>query len=231
MARLSRPPSQTWKTFLQNHAEAIAAIDMCVIPTLTFDLSFAFLIVGHGGGQLLWFEVARHPTAEWLARQITEAFPLASPAYLVRDNDRAWPYLPASGEAMGIRDRRYSCIAVAKWNCGTSDRHTTSRLPGPNSFAARRTYADSFRLCSLLQSSAHALGITERCAVASISSGLALLSPSRSWLGCITNMSGYDFRKGQVRLTDDDHLIQALAAQCVSAIGILSSIAGAEWLC
>ncbi len=75
MARPSRPPSQTWKTFLQNHAETIAAIDMCVIPTLTFDLLFAFLIVGHGRRQLLWFEVARRPTAEWLARQITEAFP------------------------------------------------------------------------------------------------------------------------------------------------------------
>jgi len=87
--RRTRPPSQTWKTFLQSHAEAIAAIDMCVVPTLTFDLLFAFLVVGHGRRQLLWIEVTRHPTAEWLARQITEAFPWSSaPAYLVRDNDR-----------------------------------------------------------------------------------------------------------------------------------------------
>ena len=76
MERRPRPPSQTWKSFLRNHAEAIAAIDMCVIPTLTFDLLFAFLVVGHGRRQLLWIEVTRHPTAEWLARQITEAFPL-----------------------------------------------------------------------------------------------------------------------------------------------------------
>ena len=48
---------------------------MCVVPTLTFDLLFAFLVLGHGRRQLLWFEVTRHPTAEWLARQITEAFP------------------------------------------------------------------------------------------------------------------------------------------------------------
>jgi hypothetical protein len=75
MTRPSRPPSQTWKTFLRNHAEAIVAIDMCVVPTLTFDLLFAFLVLGHGRRQLLWFEVTRHPTAEWLARQITEAFP------------------------------------------------------------------------------------------------------------------------------------------------------------
>jgi hypothetical protein len=53
MARPSKPPSQTWKTFLQNHAEAIAAIDMCVVPTITFDLLFAFFVLGHGRRQLL----------------------------------------------------------------------------------------------------------------------------------------------------------------------------------
>jgi hypothetical protein len=91
IARPSKPPSQSWKTFLRNHAEAIAAIDMCVVPTLTFDHLFAFLVLGHGRRQLLWFDVTRHPTAAWLARQITEAFPWASaPTYLVRDNDRAY---------------------------------------------------------------------------------------------------------------------------------------------
>jgi len=57
MARPSKPPSQTWKTFLRNHAQAIAAIDICVVPTLNFDLLFAFLVLGHGRRQLLWFEV------------------------------------------------------------------------------------------------------------------------------------------------------------------------------
>ena len=65
MVRGRRPPSQSWKTFLQNHAEAIAAVDMCVVPTLTFERLFAFLVLGHGRRQLLWFEVTRHPTAEW----------------------------------------------------------------------------------------------------------------------------------------------------------------------
>jgi Integrase core domain len=110
MVRCQNPPSQTWKTFLQNHAEAIAAIDMCIVPTLTFDLLFAFLVLGHGRRQLLWCEVTRHPTAEWLARQITEAFPWASaPAYLVRDNDRAYGHIFTSRvRAMGIRDRPIS---------------------------------------------------------------------------------------------------------------------------
>jgi hypothetical protein len=91
MTRGRKPPSQSWKTFLRNHADAIAAIDMCVVSTVTFERLFAFLVVGHGRRQLLWFEVTRHPTAEWLARQITEAFPWVSvPAYLVRDNDQSY---------------------------------------------------------------------------------------------------------------------------------------------
>ena len=104
------PRSQSWKTFLCNHAQAIAAIDLCVVPTLTFERLFAFLVLGHGRRQLLWFEVTRHPTAEWLARQITEAFPWASaPTYLVRDNDRAYGHVFMSRvRAMGIRDRPIS---------------------------------------------------------------------------------------------------------------------------
>jgi transposase InsO family protein len=110
MVRRPNPPSQSWKTFLQNHAEAIAAIDMCVVPTLTFELLFAFLVLGHGRRQLLWFEVTRHPAAEWLARQITEAFPwISAPAYLVRDNDRAYGHaFQCRVRAMGIRDRPIS---------------------------------------------------------------------------------------------------------------------------
>ena len=54
---------------------AIAAIDLCVVPTLAFERLFAFLVLGHGRRQLLWFAVTRHPTAEWLAQQIVEAFP------------------------------------------------------------------------------------------------------------------------------------------------------------
>src|SRR5258706_10378352 len=110
MVRGGAPPSQSWKTFLRNHAQAIAAIDLCVVPTLTFERLFAFLVLGHGRRQLLWFEVTRHPTAEWLARQITEAFPWTSaPAYLVRDNDRAYGDVFRSRvRAMGIRDRPIS---------------------------------------------------------------------------------------------------------------------------
>jgi transposase InsO family protein len=107
MIRRRGPPSQTWRTFLRNHADAIAAIDLCIVPTVTFECLFAFLVIGHGRRQLLWFAVTRNPTAEWLARQITEAFPWdAAPANLVRDNDRAYGHVfTARVRAMGIRDR------------------------------------------------------------------------------------------------------------------------------
>jgi transposase InsO family protein len=101
------PPSQGWRTFLRNHANAIAAIDLCVVPTLTFERLFAVLVLGHGRRQLLWFAVTRHPTAEWLAQQIVEAFPWqTAPVYLVRDNDSAYGHaFTRRLRAMGIRDR------------------------------------------------------------------------------------------------------------------------------
>jgi transposase InsO family protein len=100
-------PLQTWKTFVRNHMEEIAAIDLFVVPTIAFQQLFAFLVLGLDRRQLLWFAVTRNPTAEWLARQITEAFPWDSaPKYLIRDNDKAFgAAFKARVRAMGIRDR------------------------------------------------------------------------------------------------------------------------------
>jgi transposase InsO family protein len=100
-------PLQTWKTFLRNHMEGIASIDLFVVPTIAFQQLYAFLVLGHRRRQLLWFAVTQNPTAEWLARQITEAFPWDSaPKYLIRDNDRAFGVaFNARIRAMGIRDR------------------------------------------------------------------------------------------------------------------------------
>jgi hypothetical protein len=67
MIKRRGPPSQTWRTFLRNHADAITAIDLCSVPTVRFECLFAFLVMGHGRRRLLWFAVTRHPTAEWLA--------------------------------------------------------------------------------------------------------------------------------------------------------------------
>src|SRR6201997_2538462 len=122
MIRRRGPPSQTWRTFLRNHAEAIAAVDLCVVPTLTFECLFAFLVVGHGRRQLLWFAVTPRPTAEWLAQQIVEAFPWSTATtYLVRDNDRAY------GQAFTRRLR----------TMGIRDRPTSPRSPWQNAYVER----------------------------------------------------------------------------------------------
>ena len=110
MIRHRGPPSQSWRTLLHNHAHAIAAIDLCVVPTATFERLFAFLVIGHSRRQLLWFAVTRHPTAEWLAQQIVEAFPWDTvPTYVIRDNDCSYgDTFTARLRAMGIRDRPIS---------------------------------------------------------------------------------------------------------------------------
>jgi hypothetical protein len=109
MIRHRGPPSQTWRTFLRNHADGIAAIDLCVVHTATFQRLFALIIIGHGRRQLLWFAVTRHPTAEWLAQQIVEAFPWdTAPAYLVRDNDGSYGQVFMSRlRSMGFRIGQY----------------------------------------------------------------------------------------------------------------------------
>lgn len=122
MSRGGRPPSQSWKTFLRNHADAISAVDLCAVRTLSFDLLFVFVVLGYGRRQLLWFEVTRHPTAQWLARQITEAFPWSSaPSYLIRDNDRAYGHVFISRlQTMGIRDRPIT--PASPWQNGVAER-------------------------------------------------------------------------------------------------------------
>src|SRR5262245_3258671 len=86
MARGRRPPSQGWKTFLRNHAGAIASMDLFVVPTISFRLLYGLLILRHSQRELLWLAVTTHPNAEWIARQLTEACAWeGTPQYLIRD--------------------------------------------------------------------------------------------------------------------------------------------------
>jgi hypothetical protein len=90
MAGRGGPSSQGWGTFLRNHAPHIAAMDLFVVPTIGFNLLFALVIVRVARRELAWINVTPHPTAEWIARQITEAFPWKAPRYLIRDQDRTY---------------------------------------------------------------------------------------------------------------------------------------------
>jgi hypothetical protein len=95
MVKRREPPSQGWKTFLRNHADGIAAIDLFVVPTISFRLLYCLLIVGHGRRQILWFGVTSHPTAEWTANQITEACGWGTSPSLSDPRSRSglWPSL------------------------------------------------------------------------------------------------------------------------------------------
>ncbi len=91
MIKRCGPPSQHWRTFLRNHAPDIAAMDLFIAPTLGFDLLYGLVIVRLDRRDLVWINVTKNPTAEWIARQITEAFPWnEAPHYLVRDRDRVY---------------------------------------------------------------------------------------------------------------------------------------------
>jgi transposase InsO family protein len=107
MARSRRPPSQSWRTFFRNHAPDIAAMDLFVVPTIGFKLLYGLAILRLGRRQLVWTNVTTNPTAEWIARQVTEAFPWdQAPRYLVRDRDGAFgAVITRRLQAMGIRDR------------------------------------------------------------------------------------------------------------------------------
>src|ERR1700752_3214064 len=90
MARRRRPPSQGWKTFLHNHADGIASMDLFVVPTVSFRLLYGFLILRHSRRELLWLSVTTHPNAEWIARQLTEACGCQeAPRYIIRGRDAA----------------------------------------------------------------------------------------------------------------------------------------------
>src|ERR1700758_798739 len=107
MAQRRGPPSQGWKTFLRNHADGIAAMDLFLVPTISFRLLYGLLIMGHGRRQILWFGVTAHPTAEWIANQLTEACGWEQiPRYLIRDRDGAYGEIFLRRvRSMGIRDR------------------------------------------------------------------------------------------------------------------------------
>jgi transposase InsO family protein len=119
MVKRRAPPSQG---FLRNHAPDIAAMDLFVVPTLGFDLLYAFVIVRLDRRDLVWINVTANPTAEWVARQITEAFPWdEAPQYLVRDRDRIYgSVITRRLRAMGIRDK--PTAPASPWQNGFAER-------------------------------------------------------------------------------------------------------------
>jgi transposase InsO family protein len=89
--RHRKPPSPTWQTFLKNHMEAVVALDFFTVPTVTFRVLFVLVILAHERRRVVHVNVTEHPTAEWAAQQVVEAFPWdETPRYLLRDRDRIY---------------------------------------------------------------------------------------------------------------------------------------------
>jgi transposase InsO family protein len=122
MVKRRGPPSQGWRTFLRNHAPNIAAMDPFVVPTISFDLLYAFVIVRLDRRELVWINATTNPTAEWIARQLTEAFPWnEAPRYLIRDRDQIYGTVVACRlRAMGIRDKPIA--PASPWQNGFAER-------------------------------------------------------------------------------------------------------------
>jgi hypothetical protein len=91
MVRRRGTPSPTWRSFLRTQAAGIAAIDMFVVASVSFRLLYVMIILTHDRRKIVRFDVTRHPTAGWLARQVTDAFPWdTAPRYLLRDHDSSY---------------------------------------------------------------------------------------------------------------------------------------------
>ena len=122
MIQRPRPPSQGWGTFLRNHAPDIAAMDLLIVPTIGFDLLYALVIIRLQRRELVWINVTTHPTAEWIACQITAAFPWDdAPRYLIRDRDRVYGDMVMRRlRAMGIRDKPIA--PGSPWQNGIAER-------------------------------------------------------------------------------------------------------------
>jgi transposase InsO family protein len=117
-----RPSSPGWKTFLRNHAAGIASIDLFVVRTISFKLLYGLAILHHGRRRLVTINVTSNPTAEWIAGQVTEAFPWdEAPRYLIRDHDGAFgPAYTRRVRSMGIRD--HPIAARSPWLNGHVER-------------------------------------------------------------------------------------------------------------
>jgi transposase InsO family protein len=170
MVKRRGPPSQGWRTFLRNHAPDVAAMDLFVVPTIGFDLLYTLIIMRLDPRDLVWINVTAHPTAEWVARQITEAFPWdGAPRYIIRDRDRIYGTVVTRRlRTMGIRDK--PTAPASPWQNGFAERligsirrecldHVTS---APN----------SEKLCGLLQWRENASVSKQRCA--GLSAGSAI---------------------------------------------------------
>jgi hypothetical protein len=150
MPKTRKPPSQTWRTFLDNHVSDIAAIDFFVVPTLTFRVLYGFLVLRHDHRQVVHFHATEHPTAQWVAQQIIEAFPCEEAArFLLRDRDGIYgAHFKQRVRNMGIEE-----VVIAPrspWQNPYAER-------SPPVIGAQRPDSPAYRTAERRQGGCHAL--------------------------------------------------------------------------
>jgi hypothetical protein len=177
MARRRRPPSQGWKTFLRNHADGIASMDLFLVPTISFRLLYGFLILRHSRCELLWLGVTVHPSAEWIARQLTEAYGWQqAPRYIIRDRDCVYgDVFLRRLRAMGIRDRAIASLCLASSTFAICSTHI-------------KKYYNEARTHLSLHKEMHRFTAPSRPS--------ATCWPCQFWAGCTTNIYECEFPTG-----------------------------------
>ena len=184
-ARRRRPPSQGWKTFPRNHADGIVAMDLFVVPTVSFRLLYALLIMGHCRRRIVWLGVTAHPSAEWLANQLTQAF--------------GWEQVAYSFGAFSVwasAITRPQRVRVGKTLCGVPDRLDPPGVPRPCRRAQRAPPAPSaVVIYGILQRGSYASlagqGTPLFCDLFTQSGGY---TPSPFSADCIISTFGFDLR-------------------------------------
>ncbi len=122
MPKVRKPPSQTWRAFLENHVKDLASMDFFFVPTVTFQVLYVLVILRHDRRSIVHVNVTRHPTAEWTAQQVVDAFPWdEAPRYLLRDRDGVY------GRAFSERVR----------GLGIEEVKTAPRSPWQNPYVER----------------------------------------------------------------------------------------------
>ena len=122
MVKPTRPPSQTWRSFLANHAKDIASIDFFTVPTATFRVLYVFLVLNNARRRIVHFNITAAPTATWTGQQIVESFPWnTSPRYLLRDRDGVYD---------AAFDRRVAALEMEQMR-------TSPRSPWQNPYVER----------------------------------------------------------------------------------------------
>ena len=106
LVRHRAPPSQTWRTFLDNHLRSLVSVDFFTVPTVTFKVLFVFVVLAHHRRRVVHVNVTDAPTTQWTAQQLVEAFPWeTAPRYLLRDRDAVYGVVFSSrAQAMGIHE-------------------------------------------------------------------------------------------------------------------------------